>query len=93
MSNNLDMSTWMCYCRDMPTTPSFRVYNAEALGQAVKFFREHAGLTQAELAERVGIQRSYLAELEAGEMTEQTRRLVKLLKAVGARLIVTEAEW
>lgn len=75
------------------TTMEYRVYNPEALGQAVKFFREKAGLTQAQLAEQVGIQRSYLAELEAGEVTEQTRRLVALLKALGARLVISEADW
>lgn len=77
----------------MSTTRAFRVYNAEALGAAVKHFREQSGLTQAQLADRVGIQRSYLAELETGEVTEQTRRLVGLFKALGARLVVTEADW
>lgn len=77
----------------MKTPTEFRVYNAEALGNAIKHFREQAGLTQAQLAEQVGIHRSYLAELEVGEVTEQTRRLVALFKALGARLIVTEANW
>lgn len=93
MSKNPDMEGKMCYCRDMPTSNEFRVYNPEALGQAIKYFREQAGLTQAQLANQVGIQRSYLAELEAGEVTEQTRRLVGLFKALGTRLVVTEADW
>ncbi|MGH3441305.1 MAG: helix-turn-helix transcriptional regulator [Nitriliruptorales bacterium] len=71
----------------------FRVYNAKALGDAVRHFRERAGLTQAELAERVGLQRSYLAELEAGKTTEQTRRIVELLKVLGARITISEADW
>ena len=77
----------------MSTNEQFRVYNAEALGQAVKHFREQAGLTQAELAKRVGIQRSYLAELEGGGVTEQTERLVALFKALGARIVVGKADW
>jgi len=78
----------------MPTDEaSFRVYNAAALGQAVRHFREQAGLTQAELAGRVGLQRSYVAELETGHVTEQTRRIVDLLKAVGARIEVKRADW
>ena len=77
----------------MSTSCEFRVYNSEALGQAIKHFREQAGLTQVELAGAVGIHRSYLAELEAGNMTEQTRRVVDLLKFLGARIVVREADW
>ena len=77
----------------MPTDNEFLVYNAEALGEAIRHFRKQAGLTQAELAEQVGIQRSYLAELEAGKVTEQTQRLVSLLRALGARIVVRNADW
>lgn len=77
----------------MSTNEEFRVYNAEALGQAVRHFRERAGLTQAELARQVGIHRSYLAELEGGKVTEQTERLVALLKALGVRIVVGKADW
>lgn len=72
---------------------AFAVYNAEGLGLAVQSYRQRAGLSQAELAERVGIHRSYLAELEAGNATEQTRRIVALLKELGARIVVVEADW
>ena len=77
----------------MSTNEEFRVYNAEALGQAVRHFRERAGLTQAELARQVGIHRSYLAELEGGKVTEQTERLVALLKALGVRIVAGKADW
>jgi len=77
----------------MSTRDEYLVYNAEGLGLAVRHFREEAGLTQAELAERVGIHRSYIAELEAGQVTEQTRRLVLLLKVVGARITIRRADW
>ncbi|MGH9917455.1 MAG: helix-turn-helix domain-containing protein [Nitrososphaerales archaeon] len=77
----------------MPSNAQFRIYNPEGLGQAVKHFREVAGLTQAELADRVDIQRSYLAELENGGVTEQTQRLVALFKALGVRITVGEADW
>lgn len=45
----------------MQTEPStgksrpFRARNAHDIGVAIKHFRTHAGLTQAELAERTGI--------------------------------------
>jgi len=72
---------------------SYRIYNAESLGQAVRHFREEAGLTQAEFARQVGLQQSHLSELESGRMTEQTRRLVSLFKALGVRMVVEKADW
>ena len=77
----------------MPTSEEFWIYNAEGLGQAVRHFREKAGLTQAQLAELTGVSRTYLVELEGGRATEQTRRLVALLKVLGARIVVAEADW
>ena len=71
----------------------YRIYNAASLGQAVRHFREEAGLTQAELARQVGLQQSHLSELESGKMTEQTRRLVSLFKALGVRMVVERADW
>ena len=83
----------MSYCLNMPTEDQFLVYNAESLGPALRHFREQAGLTQAQLAELVGIQRSYLAELEAGKVSEQTRRLVNLFRVLGARIVIGKADW
>ena len=70
-----------------------RVYNAAGLGAAIRHFRESEGLTQEELAQRVGLQRTYLARLESGNSTEQLERVVKLLKALGARITVARADW
>ena len=83
----------MCYYGDMPITEPYRVYNAEALGQAVRHFRDQAKLTQSELAEMVGMNQGDLSRLEAGKMTEQTQRLVALFKALGVRIVVGRAEW
>ena len=77
----------------MGITEPYRIYNAESLGQAVRHFREEAGLTQAELARQVGLQQSHLSELESGKMTEQTRRLVSLFRALGVRMVVERADW
>jgi transcriptional regulator with XRE-family HTH domain len=70
-----------------------RVYNSAGLGAAVRHFREEAALTQQELADRVGVHRTYLARLESGSSTEQLERLVALLKELGARIIVEKADW
>jgi len=34
------------------------------LGENIKKFREYKGLTQVQLAERIGVQQSYIAKLE-----------------------------
>jgi transcriptional regulator with XRE-family HTH domain len=77
----------------MQTNGQYRIYNPQALGAAVKHFREEAGLTQAQLAAQTGIRRVYLAELEAGKVTEQTQRVISLLRALGVRLVATKADW
>ena len=77
----------------MDTSPPYRVYNAKSLGQAVRQLREEAGLTQAELAELAGIPRLYVVKLENGQVTEQVRRLVALLKLLGSRIVITRADW
>lgn len=71
-----------------------RVYNAGGIGASIRHFREEAGLTQAELADRVGLQRTYLARLETGAAgTEQLDRIVTLLRELGARITVSKAPW
>jgi len=77
----------------MSITKEFRVYNAEGLGEAIRHFREQAGMTQTELAELVGIRQSYLSELENGHANEQVRRLIALFKALGVRVVVGQADW
>ena len=77
-----------------PTTGNpFRVYNATSLGVALRHFRKEAGLTQQELADRIGLQRSYLSELEVGKETEQVRRLFQILRQLGVRITLDKAEW
>ena len=77
----------------MSIEKEFRVYNAEGLGEAIRHFREQAGMTQTELAELVGIRQSYLSELENGHVNEQVRRLIALFKALGVRVVVGQADW
>lgn len=72
---------------------SFRVYTPASLGAAIKHYRKQAGLTQAELAERAGIHRSYLSELETGADTEQLRRIFRVLRQLGVRMTLQEADW
>lgn len=64
----------------------FRVRNARDFGTALRHFRTLAGLSQAELAARAGIHRTYLAALEGGHTTEAVERILDLFKELGVRV-------
>jgi transcriptional regulator with XRE-family HTH domain len=76
-----------------PATKPFRLYTAASVGPAIRHYREEAGLTQEELAEMAGLNRSYLSELEQGRETEQMRRVLRLLKLLGVRATLQKADW
>ena len=52
----------------------------------VKRFRKKKELTQAVLAERVGVHRIYIAQIEAGTKTPSLPTLAKLAKVLGVRV-------
>jgi HTH-type transcriptional regulator/antitoxin HipB len=74
-------------------TTAFRVYSPGSLGAAIRHYRREAGLTQAQLAARAGINRTYLADLERGRETEQVRRILRVLRQLGVRMRLEEADW
>ncbi|MBV8528637.1 MAG: helix-turn-helix transcriptional regulator [Candidatus Dormibacteraeota bacterium] len=76
-----------------PTHGEFRIYTAGSLGAAIRHYREQQGLSQAELARLAGIHRSYLSALENGRETEQVKRLLRILKELGVRMSLGEANW
>jgi len=71
----------------------FRIYTPASLGAAIRHYRKVAGLTQAELAERAGLNRTYLSDLERGRETEQFRRVLRLLRHLGVRMTLEKADW
>lgn len=75
-----------------PAQP-FRLYTAASIGPAIRKYREEAGLTQAELAEMAGLNRTYLSNLEQGRETEQVRRILRVLKLLGVRATLQKADW
>jgi len=83
--------------RAQPDTPAatnpYRLYTAASVGPAIQMYRERAGLTQAELAEMAGLNRTYLSDLEQGKETEQMRRILRVLKLLGVRATLHEADW
>jgi transcriptional regulator with XRE-family HTH domain len=71
----------------------FRIYSSSSLGDAIRHYRTTTGLTQAQLAEMAGLQRSYLSELESGKETEQLKRILRVLRQLGVRMTLDEADW
>ena len=67
---------------------SIEIRRAEDLGLAVSEARHARELTQAQLAEQSGVERTYLAKLEAGLSTLLLERTLRLLRRLGARLVV-----
>ncbi len=70
---------------DEETFPA-EVINRLILNQEnpIKVYREYRGLTQKQLADQVGIQRAYLAEIETGRKSGS----IKTLKAIAEALDV-----
>ena len=75
------------------TDKPFRVYTPASLGAGIRHFRLQSGLSQAELAERTGLNRTYLSDLERGKETEQVRRILRVLKELGVRMTLERADW
>ena len=59
------------------------------LGEFVYDLRTAAGLTQAELAERMGTTQSAIARLEGGGTNPSAELLARLGNALGVRLVLT----
>ena len=79
--------------RPTPDEKPFRIYTPGSLGTAIRHYRRVAGLTQEELAERTGLNRTYLSALEQGVETQQLRRLFRVLKQLGVRMSLDKADW
>lgn len=60
-----------------------------ALAKALIGARAQAGLTQEELAQRMGTTQSAIARMEGGKAKPSTTTLTKLAKATGTRLRVS----
>jgi transcriptional regulator with XRE-family HTH domain len=63
-----------------------------SFGKILKALREKAGLTQAELSERAGINRTSLARLETDVFTPAWPTVQSLAKALGVSCEAFQAE-
>lgn len=59
-----------------------------ALARELLAARTHAGLTQADVAQRMGTTQSTVARLEAGKGTPSLRSVQRYAQAVGYRAVV-----
>jgi transcriptional regulator with XRE-family HTH domain len=59
--------------------------NADWFGGRLREIREGAGLTQKELADRAGLTREGVAQLETGRREPAWRTVVALCQALGAK--------
>jgi transcriptional regulator with XRE-family HTH domain len=58
----------------------------QRLGEQVRKLRENRGLTQAQLAERIGMSTIFIRKLESGERLASIVTLERLAEALGATL-------
>jgi transcriptional regulator with XRE-family HTH domain len=78
----------------MSTKPSsddleWRVRSTADLGRALAGARRQRGWTQEQLARELGIDRSYLSELESGTSALVLQRTLGALRRLGADVTVT----
>lgn len=62
---------------------------AFCLAQTLKEERKRAGLTQQELAERIGTKKTYISRLENGKADIQLSTLFRIFEGLGRRISVT----
>ncbi len=78
---------------ETPSSSGYRIYSPESLGQAIRHYRREAGVTQVDLAKQAGLNRTYLSAMEQGQETEQVRRLLRVLRLLGVRMVLEKADW
>ena len=61
-------------------------YNAEILREA----RRQAGITQAELAERIGSDKSYISKIEHGKTVPTVASFYRIVSALGMQVHLTK---
>lgn len=76
-----------------PGTPARDQFDRDAeafiLAERLKEERKKAGLTQAQLAEKIGTKKSYISRIENGHADVQLSTLFKIFQGLGKRVSVT----
>lgn len=72
----------------MPMDDTFTVRTTEQLPQLLKAFRKHAGLTQADVALRLGVTQQTVSALERNAEAVSAERLMRLLNILGVEWVL-----
>ena len=72
----------------MPRTASSDI-GSKVVGAAIRHARTKAGITQAELASRIGSHASYITNVEAGRVNVTLGQLAHIADALGAGLEIS----
>jgi transcriptional regulator with XRE-family HTH domain len=56
------------------------------MGQVIKDERKNEKVTQAELAQRIGVNKSYISRIENGDIEPSVGTFYRILNALGLRL-------
>lgn len=76
-----------------PGTPEREQFDADAaafcLAETLKEERLKAGLTQQQLAERIGTKKTYISRLENGKADVQLSTLFRIFEGLGRRVSLT----
>lgn len=65
-----------------------RVRRLDEIGQVIRGRRKELGLTQLELATRVGVSRQWIVAIEGGKPRAQVSLLLETLRALGLELSI-----
>ncbi len=76
-----------------PGTPERERFDADAaafcLAETLKDERHKAGLTQQQLAERIGTKKTYISRLEDGKADVQLNTLYRIFEGLGRKVSLT----
>lgn len=65
-----------------------RITGADEIGQVIRRARQQRGMTQTELAQRLGVHRRYVSALENGHSTLALRRTLQALDVLGLQVAI-----
>ncbi|MBK5224686.1 MAG: helix-turn-helix transcriptional regulator [Acidimicrobiia bacterium] len=72
------------------STRRYIVRSGADLARTLAEARREGGLTQAEVAERARLDRTYLARMEAGHIVQQVDRALEVLRTLGVRVVAEQ---
>ena len=68
---------------------TWRIRSGADLGRSIADLRVRQGMTQSELALKVGLSRDYLAKIEGGRTVSLLEHSMRILRRMGATVTIT----